>query len=68
MKSSFLLLDAIIIEFNLKNDAAAAKFLKMPPSALSKWRSGYKPVSAAQILQIHDITGWSIDEIRRLLK
>lgn len=68
MKNSFLLLDAIIEEFNLKNDAAAAKFLKMPPSALSKWRGGSKPVTAAQILQIYDITGWPIDEIRRLLR
>lgn len=68
MKSSFPLLDAIIEDFNLKNDAAAAKFLKMPPSALSKWRSGCKPVSAAQILQIYDATDWSIEEIRRLLK
>lgn len=68
MKSSFLLLDAIIQEFNLKNDAAAAKFLKMPPSALSKWRTGYKPVTAAQILQIYDVTGWPIEEIRRLLR
>lgn len=68
MKSSFLLLDTLIKEFGLKNDAALAKFLDVPPSALSKWRNGFQGVSAERILHIYDKTGWSIEKIRRLLR
>jgi len=68
MKSSFLLLDTLIKEFGLKNDAALAKFLEIPPSSLSKWRNGFQGVSAERILHIYDKTGWSIEKIRKLLK
>jgi len=60
------LLDTLKRKFNLKNDVALARYLGMPPSSLSKMRSGM-PVSAERILQIHDATGWEIKRIKGLL-
>jgi hypothetical protein len=60
--------DTLIKEFNLKNDANVAKFLKVPPSTISKWRHGTQQVTAEKILTIYDKTGWSIEKIRGLLE
>lgn len=61
-------LDTIISEFNLKNDAALAKFLEISPPAVSKIRSGYNKLGGDGILNVYDKTGWSIETIRKLLK
>jgi len=60
------LLDTLKAEFNLKTDSALSWMLCLPPSSLSKIRSGM-PVSAERILQIHDATGWEIKRIKGLL-
>ena len=61
-------LDTIMAEFNLKNDAALAKFLNISPPAVSKIRTGYNKLGGDGILNIYDKTGWSVERIRDLIK
>jgi hypothetical protein len=57
-----------IIEINkLKNDAALARFLEIKPPVISKTRHGNLPFGPLMILNVHDKTGLSIAEIRRLI-
>jgi hypothetical protein len=52
----------------LKNDAALARALKMPPANLSRYRARYRPICAHVILRIHDATGWPIKTIKQLIE
>lgn len=60
------LLDTIITEFGLKNDAALSKLLETDKGQISKLRSGRLTVNATHILHIHDVTGWEIKRIKQL--
>lgn len=60
------LLDVMITELQLKNDAGLARFLQIYPSQISRLRSGRLPVSAGLILRIHDCTNWEIKRIKQL--
>ena len=60
------LLDTIIAEFNLKNDAALCRLLEIDKGQISKLRNGRLPVNATHILYIHDVTGWEIKRIKQL--
>jgi len=62
------LLDAIIKEFNLKNDADLARFMKVAPSMVSKLRHRTLSVTGDTILRVYDTTGWSIEKIREKLR
>lgn len=66
MKKNHALLDQLMDEFNLKNDAALARFLGLQPPVISKLRNGFQPITAERILQIYDKTGWPIEKIRGL--
>lgn len=68
VKATHPLLDAIIKEFNLKHDAALAKFLKIAPSMISKIRHRTLSVTGDTILRVYDRTGWSIEKIREKLR
>jgi DNA-binding transcriptional regulator YdaS (Cro superfamily) len=61
------LLNAVLAKLNLKNDAALARTLGVAPPVLSKVRHRRLPVAAGLILQIHDATRFSINEIRGLM-
>lgn len=61
------LLDAVLSKLHLKNDAAMARALGVAPSVLSKVRHRRMPVGAGLILQIHESTMFSIDEIWSLM-
>ena len=61
------LLDAIKDTFDLKNDAALARFLDVGAPVISKIRHGYNGIGGDGILNIYDKTGWSIETIRELL-
>lgn len=67
MSNTNLLLDTIMAEFNLKNDAALAQFLDVGAPAISKIRHGYNGIGGNGILNVYDKTGWSIETIRELL-
>lgn len=62
------LLDAIIKEFELKNDAHLADKLGVLPSRVSKMRHGRLSVTDSFILVVYDKTGWSIERIREEIK
>lgn len=67
-KQDHALLDAIITEFDLHNDAALSSFLGVAPSMISKLRSRSLSVTGDTVLRVYDRTGWSIETIRKLLK
>lgn len=60
------LLDTIIAEFKLKNDAALCRLLETDKGRISKLRNGKLVVNATHILHIHDVTGWEIKRIKQL--
>lgn len=62
------LLDVIIKEFALKNDAQLAKKLGVKPSRISKMRHGSLGVTDSFILVVYDNTGWPIERIREEIK
>jgi plasmid maintenance system antidote protein VapI len=62
------LLDVIIKEFALKNDAQLAKKLGVRASRISKMRHGTLPATDTFILKVYDNTGWSIERIREEIK
>lgn len=61
------LLDLILDDTGLKNDAAIARKLKVAPPVISKWRSERLPIGATGILNIHETFGTPVREIRRLI-
>ena len=67
-KQDHALLDAIIVEFHLHNDASLANFLGVAPSMISKLRSRSLSVTGDTVLRVYDRTGWSIETIRKLIK
>lgn len=61
------LLDEVLSKLCLKNDAALSRILGVAPPILSKVRHHRLPVAPGLIIQIHDATRMSIDEIRGLM-
>lgn len=61
------LLDEVLATLCLKNDAALSRALGIAPPVLSKVRHRRLPVAAGLIIQIHDATRLSIDDIRGLM-
>lgn len=60
-------LNAIISNLNLKNDAALAKALDVMPPVISKFRAGVIPFGAVHIIRAHELTLWTIAEIKAQL-
>ena len=61
------LLDAVNARLGLENDTVLAKRLGMAPSGISKIRRGHNRVTPEIILRVYDLTGWSIEDIRKLI-
>lgn len=62
------LLDYLIAKGWATNDRGLAKLLELSPATISKVRSELRGVNGDFILAVHDATGMSIKEIRRLLR
>lgn len=62
------LLDALIAEYKLKNDAALARALGVLPPEISRIRNRKRPVQAEFILRVHEATDWPIKQIKEMLK
>lgn len=60
------LLDKLMADFNLKNDAALARMLDVNPPEISRIRNRHRIVTPAFILQVHDVVGWPIKDIKAL--
>lgn len=61
------LLDVVIKQLNLKNDASLSRLLEVAPPVISKIRHGRLPVGASVLIRLHELTGLSIKELRSLL-
>jgi hypothetical protein len=58
------LLDAIIAQLGIRNDAALSRRLEVAPPVISKIRSKTLPIGATLLIRIHEETGWTIKDIR----
>jgi plasmid maintenance system antidote protein VapI len=61
------LLDALIEQLNLKNDAALARTLEVAPPMISKIRHHALPVGGAMLIRMHEISDLTIAELRMLM-
>ncbi len=61
------LLDAIIAKLKLKNDAALSRALDVAPPVISKIRHRTLPIGATILLRMHDVSNFSIRELRALM-
>lgn len=61
------LLNAIIEQLNLKNDAALSRALDVSPPVISKIRHNHLPIGASMLIRIHEISDLSIRELRELM-
>lgn len=62
-----LLLDAIKREFQLKNDAAVAKFVGVPRQLISTIRTSKASPPDSLILKMHKTTKWPVSAIEALI-
>ena len=60
-------LDAIIEKLNLKNDAALSRALEVAPPVISKIRHRTLPIGATILLRMHEISEFSIRELKGLM-
>lgn len=61
------LLNTLIVQLNLKNDAALARELDVAPPVLSKIRHRRVPVGAATLIRMHEASGLTIRALRDLM-
>ena len=61
------LLDAIIAKLKLKNDAALSRALEVAPPVISKIRHRTLPVGATILLRMHEVSDFSIRELKALM-
>lgn len=62
-----VILDKMLGELKLKNDAALARAMEVAPPVISKMRYGRLPFGPQYIIRAHELTGWTIREIKELL-
>jgi hypothetical protein len=60
-------LDAIISKLRLKNDAALSRVLEVAPPVISKIRHNTLPIGATLLLRMHEVSDYSIRELRALM-
>jgi len=60
-------LDAVIEKTGLKNDAALSRALEVAPPVISKIRHSTLPIGATILLRMHEISDYSIRELRSLM-
>jgi hypothetical protein len=60
-------LDAVIQKLRLKNDAALSRVLEVAPPVISKIRHNTLPIGATILLRMHEVSDFSIRELRALM-
>jgi hypothetical protein len=60
-------LDFLQARLQLKNDAQLSRTMGVPPPVLSKFRHFRVPVGASFLIQAHDITGLTLNDLRSIL-
>jgi len=61
------LLDRLIIEMSLKNDAGLARVLEVAPPVISKIRHGHLSFGATLLISAHEESGMSIKKMKSIL-
>jgi hypothetical protein len=61
------LLDTLIKQLHLKNDAALSRALEVAPPVISKIRHRRLPVGASLLIRMHEISDLSIRDLRSLM-
>lgn len=61
------LLDTLIGNLNLKNDAALSRALEVSPPIISKIRHFKLPVGASMLIRMHEVSDMSIRDLRDLM-
>lgn len=61
------LLDTIIKQLHLKNDAALSRALEVAPPVISKIRHRRLPIGASLLIRMHEISDLSIKDLRGLM-
>ena len=61
------LLDTLIDQLRLKNDAALARALEVAPPVISKIRHRRLPVGASLLIRMHEVSELSIRDLRFLM-
>jgi len=60
------MLDVVLQEQNLKNDAALAREIQVAPPIISKARNEVQPLGSSLLVKLHELTGKSTKEIKAL--
>lgn len=60
------MLDVVLQEQNLKNDAALAREIQVAPPIISKARNEVQPLGSSLLVKLHELTGKSTKEIKTL--
>lgn len=61
------LLDALLVQLNLKNDAALSKVLGVAPPVVSKVRHHKLAIGASMLIRMHEVSNLSIRDLRFLM-
>lgn len=61
------LIDELIARLNLRNDASLARELGVPREIISKIRHRKRPIGAAMLIAMHEISGLSIADLRMIM-
>ena len=61
------LLDFLLEQLNLKNDAALCRLLEVSPPVISKVRHKRIPVGASLLIRMHEVSGLDIKDLRHLM-
>jgi plasmid maintenance system antidote protein VapI len=61
------LLDALIEQLNLKNDAGLARVLGVSAPTMSKVRNGRLPLGPSMLVRMHEESGLSVKQLRALM-
>jgi len=62
------LLDTLVLQHSLKNDAALARALEVAPPVISKIRHGRLPIGASLLIRMHEVFDVSIRELKRVAR
>ncbi|MGH8808992.1 MAG: hypothetical protein ACREX0_14055 [Noviherbaspirillum sp.] len=61
------LLDTLLQTLQLRDDSALSRKLRVATNVIQNIRHGKIPVAASMLIWMHEATGISIDELRRLM-
>lgn len=60
------LIDFLVDELNLKNDAALCRLLGLNPPVISKIRNRVLPITGDTLVRMQDLTNISVDTLREV--